>query len=277
MFVTSWNYILENYQAADRLAVVVKNSDRLIQRIATAEQVASRRFLAWLHFENAHGGNVYVSMNPLKPDSHGRTKPDIAVVRHIYLDLDRDGAGTLERILDDTALPEPSYALGTSIDKFQVVWKVEGFGISDAEHLQRILAIKHDADRAATDVTRVLRIPGFFNWKYDPPYWVRAMRLSDQIYCPSDFSVEPQIREVPKAQTLGSRTSKGFVSQSERDWAETLQRLEQGETPADIQVWLEQKRQDKPNPAYYAARTVERALQERENRKLKDTDFDLSL
>ena len=274
MIVTPWDYIRKNFQSADRLAVVIKNGDRLIQRIATAEQVANRRFQAWLHYENAHGGNIFVSMNPLKPEAHGRTKQDISVVRHIYLDLDQDGPRALVRILADTNLPAPSYALRTSMDKFQVVWRVEGFGIPDAEHLQRALAIKHDADRAATDVTRVLRIPGFYNCKYDPPHQVVAVQVSESIYCPSDFSIEPQLHAVPKPQTLDSKTSKGIVSQSERDWAETLQRLDQGENPAAIQAWLEQKRQDKPNPKYYAARTVERAVQERENRK--GTDFDLS-
>jgi hypothetical protein len=276
MSVTSWDYIRENFQPADRLAVVIKNNERLIQRIATAEQIATRRFQAWLRYENAHGGNIYISMNPLKPDAHGRTKQDIAVVRHIYLDLDHGGFLSIARIASDTKLPKFSYILNTSIGKYQVVWRVEGFGISDVENLQRMLAIKHNADRAATDVTRVLRIPGFYNHKYGLPYQVHAWRISDPVYCPSDFSIEPQLRVVPKPQTLDSKTPKGIVSQSERDWAETLRRLDQGEDPAAIQSWLEQKRQDKPNPAYYAARTVERALQERENRKLMDTDFDFS-
>jgi hypothetical protein len=277
MLMTSWDYIRENFNSQDRLALVIKNGDRLVQRIVTAEHLTGPSFQAWLRYENAHGGNIYLSMNPLKPDSQGRTKQDIAVVRHIYLDLDQDGTEALGRIFLDMQLPESSYVLGTSMGKYQVVWRVEGFGIAEAESLQKAMAIKYGADRAATDVTRVLRIPGFYNRKYDPPYLVIAGKLSDHIYHPSDFSIEPQLRVVPKPQTLSSRTSKGFASQSERDWAETLRRLDQGEDPAAIQAWLEQKRQDKPDPKYYSTRTVQRALQERENKKLKDTDFDLSL
>ena len=169
--ITSWEYITDNFEPGDRLAVVIKRQQKhaLIQRLATAEQLAGPRFQAWLRFENARGGNVYVSMNPLKPDARGRTKPDIAMVRHLYLDLDHDGSNALAAILDDPRLPGPSYVLNTSPGKHQVVWKVSGFTPEQAERLQRAMATAHGADRAATDVTRVLRIPGLRNRKYDPP------------------------------------------------------------------------------------------------------------
>ena len=174
-------------------------------------------------------------MNPLKPEAQGRTKQDIAVVRHVYLDLDRDGPEALVHILTDMRLPESSYALGTSIGKYQVVWRVEGFGIAEAERLQRAMAIKYNANRAATDVTRVLRIPGFYNRKYDPPYLVIAGKLSDLIYHPSDFRVEPHLKILPKVQATISRMPKGSINQSERDWAETLRRLDQDEDRAAVQ------------------------------------------
>jgi hypothetical protein len=274
MTVTSWNYIRDNFHPEDRLALVIKNSDRLVQRIATAEQLAGPRFQAWLRFENARGGNIYVSMNSLKPEAQGRTKQDIAAIRHVYLDLDQGGFLALSKILADSCLPKPSYLLNTSIGKYQVVWKVDGFGMTEAERLQRAMAVKHNADRAATDVTRVLRIPGLYNQKYDPPFQVTAVKLSDQIYYPSDFRIERDLELVPPPQTTRSHT--GRVSQSERDWAETLRRLDQGESPAAVQAWLEERRQDKPNPGYYAALTIRKALAERESRRTADTAFDFS-
>ena len=48
-------------------------------------------------------------------------------------------------------------------------------------------------------------------------------------------------------------------SQSERDWVDTLRRLGRGEDPAAVRAALEQKRQDKYAPNYYADRTVTRA------------------
>jgi hypothetical protein len=278
MTVTSWEYIRDNFRPEDRLAVVVKNSARFFQRIATAEQLAGARHQAWLRIENARGGNVYISMNPLKPGAQGRTKQDIAVVRHVYLDLDQNGPQALSRILNDQQLPTPSYVLNTSTGKYQIIWKAEGFGIAEAERLQKAMAYKHNADRAATDVTRVLRIPGLKNCKYEPHFQVTAERLSDSVRFPSDFRIESQLERLPARQIVTSRlrSQQGPPSQSERDWAETLRRLEHGEDPAAVQAWLEHKRQDKPHPEYYAALTVRKALAERESRRTADTAFDLS-
>lgn len=269
--VNSGEYILDLFQAADRLAVVIKHEreGRLIQRIASAVLVAAPRFQAWLRFENVHGGNIYVGMNPLKADARGRTKSDIAAVRHLYLDLDENGSEALVRILNDANLPKPNYVLNTSIGKHQVIWKVEGFTIEEAERLQRAMASAEGADRAATDVTRVLRIPGFTNRKYEPPYDVSAQRLSEAIYSPQDFRIDPQAEVSPQARTLSVRTPplRGGVSQSERDWAETLFRLERNENPDSVREWLKHKRPDKPNPDFYAALTVRKAVAELERRR----------
>jgi hypothetical protein len=189
--ITSWEYIRDSFQPDDRLAVVIKNQqiNRLVQRIANAEHLAMPRYQAWLRFENAQGSDIYISMNPLKHDARGRTKNDIAVVRHLYLDLDWNGLQSLEAICDDPRLPSPSYVLNTSEGKYQVIWKVIGHDIDKAEILQRAMALEHGADRAATDVTRVLRIPGFNNHKYVPPYRVTAEKLSFVTYTLSDFRI----------------------------------------------------------------------------------------
>src|SRR5437867_10561598 len=199
--ITSWEFIRDNFEPRDRLAVVIKRrqTDHLVQRLATAEQIAAPRFQAWLNLENVHGRDIYLSMNTLKPDARGRTKQQIAMVRHVYLDLDHNGDRALAAILDDSRLPKPSYVLDTSPGKHQVIWKVGGFTPEYAERLQKAMAMAHGADRAATDVTRVLRIPGLFvNWKYDPPFKVSAEKLSAAIYMPIDFRIELQIERLPE-------------------------------------------------------------------------------
>jgi hypothetical protein len=280
--VTSWDYIKDNFQPDDRLALVIKNQrkNQLVQHIATAERLAMRDYQAWLRFENSQGGDIYISMNPLKANARRRTKSEIAIVRHLYLDLDRQGLQVLEAICDDPRVPTPSYVLNTSEGKYQVVWKVIGHDAEMAEQLQRAMALEYGADRAATDVTRVLRIPGFYNYKYDPPYQVTAEKLTFQTYTLSDFQIgiqkELNVRAyVADGQSKAHRIP-GFASQSERDWAETLERLNRGEDPTAVQYWLEQKRQDKPNPSYYAALTIRKALAERENRQAASFSIDLS-
>ena len=281
--ITSREYIKDNFEPSDRLAVVIKRrqKDGIVQRLVTAEQLAGPRFQAWLRFENAvHAGDAYLSMNPLKPDARGRTKQDIAMVRHVYLDLDHNGDHALAAILDDRRLPKPSYVLNTSLGKHQVIWKVAGFTAEEAERLQRAMAAAHGADRAATDVTRVLRIPGLRNQKYKPAFQVSAEKLSAAVYSPADFRIEPRTGWFPEtpAAIARPRAQQGpsRISQSERDWAETLDRLQHGESPVAVQAWLEQKRQDKSDPAYYGALTVRKAVAELERRRAASIEAEIS-
>jgi len=141
------------------------------------------------------------------------------------------------------------------------------------------MAAAHGADRAATDVTRVLRIPDLQNRKYDPPFRVIAEKLSAAIYTPADFRIEARTEWLPERLSAISRPRSHQgpcrISQSERDWAETLDRLQRGENPAAVQAWLERKRQDKNDPVYYAAVTVRKAVAELERRRAPTLTVDL--
>jgi len=249
-------YIRDNFHPDDRLAVICKR-DRVQQLIVTAAELLN--LYGWLRIENQKGANIYVSMNALLPEAKTRTKRDIAAIRHIYLDIDRNGRDALALIQRDA--PRPSYIVKTSPDKYQIVWKVAGFNAKEAEVLQKAMAVRYGADRAATDVSRVLRLPGFENRKYDTPYMVTAEKVSDQIYNPSDFHID-RLHDVPAVVERNPVNHEPRISgsQSERDWFETCRRIECGDNPNDIQIWLEQLRQDKPNPKYYAELTVTRAL-----------------
>ena len=120
--VNATEYILENFEASDRVAILVRNSKRseTIQRITTAENAASPDFQAWLRHKNL-ASDVYIGMNSLKPAAQTRTKVDIETIRHVYLDIDRYGPETLESIRSSSGMPKPNYVLETSPAKFQVV------------------------------------------------------------------------------------------------------------------------------------------------------------
>jgi len=266
--VTSWDYIKDNYEADDRLAVVIKQSSRqVIQRISTAERIASPDFQRWLRFENLKGGNIYLSANALCGQATARTRNQIATVRHVFLDIDVNGEKVLATVLLDSHIPQPNYVLNTSPQKFQTVWKVEGFTIQQAEALQRSMAITFGADRAVVDVARVLRLPGFYNRKGDPPHRVTAERLSDDIFQPSNFQLPTPELDQPLMRHMRVVHQPGAISQSERDWAETLQRLSRGESPSAVKAWLQGTRQDKSQPAYYAEITVHKACAELDRRR----------
>src|SRR5687768_2509706 len=108
-------YIRENYQPSDRLAVVVLNqrTGSVIQRLATAEKIAAEDFQTWLKHQNDARSEVYIAMNALRESSRGRTKGDVAVIRHVYLDFDDDGTSAVEKLLKREDLPKPNYLINT--------------------------------------------------------------------------------------------------------------------------------------------------------------------
>ena len=61
-------YILENFNPSDRIAVLLRNrtSGEVIQRIAPAEKIARRDFQDWLANRNQAGFDIYIGMNTIK-------------------------------------------------------------------------------------------------------------------------------------------------------------------------------------------------------------------
>jgi hypothetical protein len=121
-------YLRASFEPTDRLAVVLVNKrpDFVIQRIATADKIASQDFLAWLRFQDSQHFEIYVSMNALREGARGRTKEDVAVIRHVYLDFDDNGTAAVRDLFKRQDLPTPSHVLNTSPDKWQVTceWRV---------------------------------------------------------------------------------------------------------------------------------------------------------
>ena len=272
--VTSSDYIEQNYHPDDRLAVVIKNhlTGQVIQRLDSARAIASPDFQRWLRFQNANGGSIYLSVNSLQPEATGRTRAQIETIRHVYLDIDQDGPAVLAKILSDPRIPQPNYVLNTSPGKFQILWRVEEFTLEQAERLQRVMAAEFGADQSVVDAARVLRIPNFLNAKYAVPYQVTVERLSAVVYRSSDFHLPLKLsfEASPKTSLRPAAlrpSGNGRISQSERDWADTMRRLSRGEDPASVQALLEQKRYDKADPKYYASLTVSKALQELQRRR----------
>jgi hypothetical protein len=259
-------FVRENFPPEDRLAIVLlnKRTDCVRQRLASAERIAAPDFQSWLRRENSRQFEVYISMNALRPNAQGRTKNDVAAIRHVYLDFDENGNAAVENLLKRQDLPKPNHLVNSSPDKWQVLWRVEGFGKEQAEALQRSLSRECGADPAATDCARVLRLPGFHNHKYAKPHLIRAESLTQEIYRPEHFPKISAEDRSGRFQGLGRsplhRT--GRVTQSERDWAFAKRALARGESPALVVAAIASYRRfDKPNPQYYAELTVSKAAQ----------------
>ena len=280
---TASEYINDNFKPSDRIAVLVlnRNLGETTQRITTAQKAASPEFQAWLRYKNANGADIYVGMNPLKQDASTRTKDDIETIRHLYVDLDHDGSAALEGIKNSDLVPQPNYALNTSPDKFQVVWKVEGVTLEEAEALQHAMVREFGGDPAATDSTRVLRLPGFANKKYDQDFYVKAREESTQTYHLRDFKVPIDSQDTPRLHNeeaaRNHRAPGSTLSQSEHDWAYAKRALARGDEADEIIRRIADFRsEDKPSPEYYARHTVEKAhaelVKQRENNGPPDAE-----
>jgi len=149
---------------------------------------------------------------------------------------------------------------------------------TQAEDLLRRLVQRFGGDPAATDSTRVFRLPGFNNKKYEHDFLVKLSvgTLSEPVYQVRDFKLEPVQHErgiIPRPYAVTAGASGN--TQSERDWAYAIRHLRDGNSPetiireiASFRTTDRYSSQDtrklvgprKSNPRYYAEHTVARAM-----------------
>ncbi len=129
------------------------------------------------------------------------TKKGIIEIPALWLDLDLE-------VLDEVKEENELYGIFFNFPLEPTLIVLSGGGIhaywrlkepilkeeaSNAEDLLKRLASHLSGDMAATDSSRVLRIPGTFNYKYDPEREVSIWHLTENEYNPSDFDFLPSI------------------------------------------------------------------------------------
>lgn len=255
-------FLTRSFAFSETIALLLRRGDgvRPQQRIVTVEQVLQLRYAAWLAHQNQTGANIYVSGNPLIPGSRKRTKEFVASVRHLYIDIDTDGEARLASLRASDRVPAPNAILSTSPGKYQALWRVAGIGFESQEQMLKSLAVAFGGDTACTDRNRVLRLPGFFNQKYSPAHLVTVEYPAERTYLANDFKLD----QIPATPALSSDANAREVppakhSLSEEDWVWTLSELSRGKDAAQLTRTLALRRSDKPNPLYYAQRTVDMA------------------
>jgi hypothetical protein len=144
---------------------------------------------------------------------------------------------------------------------------VEGISIAEAESLNQAMVTEFDGDPAATDSTRVLRLPGFANKKYDEDFYIQARIESSQTYHLRDFKLQIDSQDAPRHHHVGvgrkESASSGALSQSEHDWAYAKRALARGDDFEEvIRRITDYRATDKHDPAYYARHTVVNAQAE---------------
>jgi hypothetical protein len=260
MHETAKDFLIRCFAPGETIALLLRGEDggAPTQRVVTLDKVLAPRYLDWLAHENRAGANIYVAANPLRPGSRKRTKDCIAFVRHLYIDIDTDGDARLAALRASDAVPAPTVILSTSPGKYQVLWAVDGFDFASQEQTLKLLAIVFGGDPACTDCNRVLRIPGFLNRKYDPLYRVTAEYPGDSIWTPEDFRLNTSVVDALLFDhAVAPRKQPGKHSHSESDWAWVSHELAHGKDAVKLTRELASRRSDKPNPLYYAQRTVD--------------------
>lgn len=110
---------------------------------------------------NEQGAGVFVTVN--ETNGRGRTKADIKRIRALFVDLD---GSPLQPVLQ--APVRPHIVTQTSRGRFHAYWRVRDCGLDQAEPALKQLIERYQADPACSDLSRVLRLPGFYHRKHDP-------------------------------------------------------------------------------------------------------------
>jgi len=254
------DFLTRCFAPSESIALLLRreNPNGILQRIAPLERALAPRYLGWLAHANSIGANIYVAANPVRPASRKRTKESIAAIRHLYLDLDTDGEARLASLRASDAVPIPNAIVSTSLGKYQVLWRVDGFTLEQQESALKLLAITFGGDPACTDCNRVLRLPGFLNCKYDPAYPITVEYPGDSAWNSDDFRLDILAADaILPYRSITPRKHPGKHTNSEHDWAWVLHQLARGKDAAKLTRKLASRRADKPNPLYYAQRTVD--------------------
>lgn len=263
------DYLNTLYQPDDRLAIVAVGrhgpKPKVEQRVVKARTVTRPGYQRFLRHLNATGHDIFVSMNPVRPGARSREKADVLEVRRLQLDLDKSGPESLRQVLADVSaghLPEPAAVVRSSRQNYQVIWHAaRGTWTPDAaEDTMRRLAGLYDGDSSVSDVTRVMRLPGFRNKKPErddaPVVWTPH---DGGPVRPDLFAHLPPPEKAPPVRREKKDTAPRELSQSDRDWAYVKDQLRRGTQPQRLVAHLEKTRQDKHNPRDYAERTVRKA------------------
>ncbi len=257
---TAARFLTRCFAPGETIALLLRSesADRPAQRIVRLEQAVAPAYLRWLAHENHSGANIYIAANPLRSGSRRRTKESIAEIRHLYIDIDSDGEARVAALRSSDAVPTPTAILSTSPGKYQALWRAEGFDFARQEQTLKLLAIAYGGDPACTDCNRVLRIPGFLNQKYSPAHRVTVEYPDDSVWIPDDFRLNSAVpNSAPIGIVLPPRKQPHKLTNSEVDWAWVCDQLAHGKDAVKLTRELTSHRSDKPNPAYYAQRTVD--------------------
>jgi len=143
------------------LCLIPPNSQPVEHRFTWVGQIG--KFLSYCRFRNASGWNIYITPSVLRQGVMNRRKESF-LSRQSVIYVDCDQLPCLSEIKNRS--PFPTRVIRTSKGHYQVYWRLsESVSVTKQEHWMHPMAKDIGADPAATDVSRVLRLPSFWNRK----------------------------------------------------------------------------------------------------------------
>lgn len=274
--------IYEDIECRIALCIIWKDG-RTEHRFTKANQVEN--YIKYLRHANSQGADIYFTPSVLKENkSRKRTKANFEDNQSVVY-LEFDSPNQFDNLIDNRVIPYPSAVVGSSEGRNHVYWKLsEPIPKRKQEELMANLARSVGADTAATDVSRVLRLPTFCNKKPERNNYQCQLVYPNKAEDPqietsfdelASICEEYEETEIPSQHAHACATvsikRSSAIDRSAQDWALVNQKLfEDRMSPEDVQIWLMERRGDKPNPSYYSTRTVKKALMNKGDLRHKD-------
>jgi len=290
-------FLLILYHPEDRVCVVIIRQDKTVQRFVKVKQIWGD-ILRYLRYENAHGGNVHITVNTLKPSAKSRKEDDfVRVVKKLWFDIDSkneiSGDEKLQRLRE--ILGEETLLVETSPGNYQVYYLLsQPIPYEQAKGIMQVVEKILNLD-PVHDITRLMRLPGFANYKPGKNNYVSVVRKSSRVlevesleslsidtqggYAQETVQTQvktakPEIKPETKSKywTISAVTFAKLQelydeclkvpkpSKSEIDAHFAVKALRAGFDPEDVKKFLRVARRDKRKPEYYAELTVKKAL-----------------
>lgn len=164
-----------------------------------------------------HGVQVYFGANPRR--RRGGKAEDVAVARCLFADF--DGGTTVEQARlrwSEACIPEPTVIVITG-GGVHAWWRLQE-PMEDlalwTQH-QKALARRLGSDQSVTDAPRIMRLPGFVNWKYQhQPLCVVESCDPDNAYSVEEFPDPTQFVEPAAAPVEPEPIAAGTLSDLSR-------------------------------------------------------------
>jgi putative DNA primase/helicase len=175
------NFFTALYKFVGEGQIETRQLPSKIQKFHTIEEICNRDF--------TDSENVFFGV---ASRNGGGTKEDILQIPTLWIDIDFKDTPEREAETILNECPCPPNIIVESGGGLHCYWPLkeplEKEDIASIESYNRRLAHYFKADTAAAEAARVMRVPGTYNHKYNPPRKVRVKKIeSDLRYDPSDF------------------------------------------------------------------------------------------